>query len=89
MTPKIMHIYAKEHEKEMQRQADLLDYSAWLNGLYVFRAICAAIDNKSKYPEERFGASHKEAVEQSDVASIRFGEWAKAFNKNKASKVVD
>ena len=53
LTPKIMHIYAKEHEKEMQRQADLLDYSAWLNGLYVLRAIGAAIDNKSKYPEER------------------------------------
>lgn len=89
MTPKIMHIYAKEREKEMQRQADLLDYSAWLNGLYVLRAIGAVIDNKRKYPEERFGASQKEAVEQSDVASIRFGEWVKAFNKNKASKVVD
>ena len=89
MTPKIMHIYAKEHEKGMQRQADLLDYSAWLNGLYVLRAIDAAIDNKSKYPEERFGVSQKEAVEQSDVASIRFGEWIKVFNKNKASKVVD
>lgn len=89
MTPKIMHKYAKEHEKEMQRQADLLDYSAWLNGLYVLRAIDAVIDNKSKYPEERFGAAQKEAIEQSDVASIRFGEWAKAFNKNQASKVVD
>lgn len=89
MTPKIMHIYAKEHEKEMQKQADLLDYSAWLNGLYVLRAIGTAIDNKSKYPEERFGASQKEVVEQSDVASIRFGEWVKAFNKNKAGKAVD
>ena len=89
MTPKILMIYRDEYEKEEQKKVDLIDYTAWLNGLYVLRAIGAAIDNKSKYPEERFGASQKEAVEQSDVASIRFGEWVKAFNKNKASKVVD
>lgn len=76
-----MHIYAKEHEKGMQRQADLLDYSAWLNGAYVFRAINAALSKNGKYPEEQLSVSGEEKEEDSSVAAMRFADWTNAANK--------
>lgn len=81
MSPKILNIYRKEYEKNTQSDADMIDYQAWLNGLYVFKAINAALSKRGKYLSERIGLNSKEKYEDSSIASVKFGEWAKAFNK--------
>lgn len=81
MNPRILNIYNDEHNKKMQEEADMMDYQAWLNGLYVFKAINASLSKGGKYLQERIGLSSKEQYEDSSIASVKFGEWAKAFNK--------
>lgn len=81
MTPKILMIYKKEHEKEEQKKADLIDYTAWLNGLYVKSAIAVFIDKRNKYPTERFGISEEEVIEDSSMAAVRFDDWAREANR--------
>lgn len=81
MNPRILNIYRLQYEEEEQKNADMIDYSAWLNGRYVMRAIAACIDKKNKYPEAPFGKSTEE--ETSDVAAAKFSAWAKRFNEER------
>lgn len=79
LTPRIFNIYKKEYEKEEQKKMDEIDYIAWIHGLYVRTAIVSSINSDVKYPEECF-SSKGEYEESTEIAAIRFGEWAEAFN---------
>lgn len=81
MTPRLLRIYQKEYEKERQEEADMIDYTAWLHGAYVFQAINAALSKNGKYPEEALSMSEEEKEEDSSVAAMRFADWANAANK--------
>lgn len=37
-----------------QKKADISNYNAWLNGIYVLKAIAACFGNNSKYPSEPY-----------------------------------
>lgn len=82
LTPRIFYIYSKEYEREQQERADMIDYTAWLHGLYVRRAIVSSMNSDVKYPEDRLG-SKEECEESTEIAAIRFKEWAEAFNSQK------
>lgn len=84
MTPKILNVYQKEYERKMQNEADMIDYSAWLHGLYVKSAISVFINKQNKYPAKPFHELDKMDINQ-DVspdkqAAINFGNWAMAYN---------
>lgn len=83
MTPKVVNIFQKEHEEKQQEEYDKADYISWLNGLYVLRAIDAAMSKNGKYPEEplRISDSKEEKQEDSALAAVRFADWARQANK--------
>lgn len=84
MTPKILNVYQKEYERKTQNEADMIDYSAWLHGLYVKSAISVFINKQNEYPAKPFHELDKMDINQ-DVspdkqAAINFGNWAMAYN---------
>lgn len=81
MSPKILHIYQKEYENQVQEKADMIDYKAWLSGLYVMKAVGACVNNKNKYPETQLRLQKSKSEETGEIAAIRFAEFAKSFNK--------
>lgn len=89
MTPKIFGVYQKVHEKEEQKKADLIDYTAWLHGLYVRRAVLSVFEKSAKYPEEPLTESEKEkAIREENpdkAAAFDFGVYVDAFNAMRKS----
>lgn len=84
MTPKLLDVYQKEYERRKQDEADMMDYSAWLNGKYIKSAIAVFINKQNEYPAKPFHELNKTDINQ-DVspdkqAAINFGNWAMAFN---------
>lgn len=84
MTPKILNVYQKEYERKKQEEVDMMDYSAWLHGLYVKSAISVFISKQNQYPENPL---HKEDItdEQKNIsldkqAALDFENWAMSFN---------
>lgn len=89
MTPKLFHIYRKVHEKEEQKKADMMDYYAWLNGLYVKSAIISCLGKNSKYPEKPFTVEQREESFRNEnpdkAAAFDFEIYANAFNAMRKS----
>lgn len=86
MTPKILNIYRKEHEKQMQEKVNMIDYTAWKNGLYVMKAVAVCVNDKNKYPDRPYGFEIEEQIPDGEVDAIKFGAWANAFNKGLEQK---
>lgn len=87
MVPKILNMYWEEYEKKRQEDVDLIDYTAWLNGRYIMRAIGATMVNENEYPEKPFHVLNKEEEWKNEnptkAAAIDFGNYAAAFNRAK------
>ena len=43
--------FLKAHEERVKEEREKIDWTAWLHGHYVLRAIGAAISNKVSYPQ--------------------------------------
>lgn len=84
MTPKLFNLYKKDYEQKKQDEVRMADYTAWLNGWYVMHAIGAVANSKNKYPEKTLYERQEEEEfnNTSEGASIQFGAWADAFNRN-------
>lgn len=81
MTPRILGVYRDEYERKAQENADMIDYTAWLHGLYVMKAVGSCLNEKNKYPSERLGLGERDIEEDSSMAAVRFADWADAANK--------
>ncbi|SHE73464.1 hypothetical protein [Lactonifactor longoviformis] len=79
MNPRIIMIYQEEYIRREKKEADMLDYAAWLNGLYIVNAIQAALfPKKAKYARHAFSLKEEgETMSPED----KFKEWIAAFNK--------
>ena len=93
MNPKRLKPWQESFNDKLQSDAMMIDYSAWLNGMYVLMAIGAAIDGrKSPYPEKAMSVAEKERREEEaqrskdEMAAARFMNWAMEFNKQFAAK---
>ena len=91
MTPKALLIYKEEKDRQEREKARMADISAWMVGIYVGKAIGCALDSKTQYPAKNFIFTEelemteeeieKVVEENTQIASINFAEYAKAFNK--------
>ena len=52
LTPRDVEMFLDEKMKQEKDAADHINYTAWLNGLYVLRAVAAVMSKKSKYPKQ-------------------------------------
>lgn len=92
MTPKALLIYRDEKEKQEKKQLQMADFTSWMTGAYVLRAIGQVVNKNSSYPEKHIffkdnivdERSEEEIIaENTEIASIEFGAWAKAFNNQR------
>jgi len=93
MNPKRLKPWQDSFNDKVEADAMMVDYSAWLGGMYVLLAIGAAIDGrKSPYPQKAFMLAEKErkAIEEQEhrdeMAAARFMNWAMEFNKRFAQQ---
>lgn len=61
--------YEKSKRNEIEAQVKLIEYQAWLSGLYVKSAVSSALSNKAKYPDKPITEKVKkpQIEEKSDV----------------------
>ena len=73
---KLQPFFEAEKIKQEQKYKDI-NYTAWLNGMYVASAISACFSKNTKYPEKPYEAKKEE---ENWTHAERFGAWAIAFN---------
>lgn len=73
---KLQPFFEAEKIKQEQKYKDI-NYTAWLNGMYVASAISACFSKNTKYPEKPYEAKREE---ENWTHAERFGAWAIAFN---------
>lgn len=58
-TPNDVWLFLREHNKraraEAQAEAEKIEYTAWLNGVYIQRAVASVLSKKAKYPKQPLG----------------------------------
>lgn len=92
MSPKALLVYRDEKEKQEKKQLQMADFTSWMTGAYVLRAIEQVVNKNNSYPEKHIffkndivdNRSEEEIIaENTEIASIEFGAWAKAFNNQR------
>lgn len=71
-------VYQDVYNQKIKEQAELIDFTAWRNGMYIVAAVQAALmPKKVKYPE----APLSQKVKQEQLsAEEEFILWAAEFN---------
>ena len=92
MTPKALSVYKEQKEQEDKSRLALADMSAWMNGVYVLRAIGCVMDKNATYPnsnvffndEPELTEEEKEEIikENTQIAASNFAAWAEVANKS-------
>jgi hypothetical protein len=77
LNPKMIEPFMKAHNMKEEEEYKQINYTAWLNGMYVASAISACFSKNSKYPEKPYEAKKEE---ENWTHAERFGAWAIAFN---------
>lgn len=77
LNPKILNIYQDSYIKKREEEADLLNYSSWLQGQYNMMSIGAAMNKKNRYPKEPLKSKKAEGVSGEE----KFLLWVNEFNK--------
>lgn len=68
LNPKYMKMYQDDYINRKKEEIQLLDISAYYNGIYVQNAIASCFDKKMKYPKKPFSLKDekKKEIEMSD-----------------------
>ena len=84
MTPKILNVYWMEYERKRQKEADMMDYLAWLNGIYMKSAIGVFVNKQNEYPENPLHKLKKmedlKNQNPTKAEAMDFANYAAAFN---------
>lgn len=82
LNPRTLQPFIMAYEQKQKDDMERLDYSAWLNGLYVMRAVGAAFSDKVKYFEKPLSNQEQPEPKSNDeAAAAGFAIYAAEFNK--------
>lgn len=83
LNPRIMNAYQEAFTEKKKQETQIIDLSAYYNGIYCLRAIGAAFSKSSKYPSQPYSLMDKEEQEEAEPLSEaeQFKLWALAWNK--------
>lgn len=85
--------YMENSKQEQRERLEYLNVGAWLNGIYVAKAIASCFSKNEKYPEKPIDfniGSSKEVSEKSlDENAANFREYAIAFNIQRRKKLQE
>lgn len=92
MTPRALSIYKKQQDDHEREAAVMQDISAWMNGIYVLKAIGCVLSKEASYPEKHMlvGNEHSEELTEEEleeiidqntqIAAANFAAWANRAN---------
>lgn len=84
MTPKVFSYFRKEYKRKRQEEVEMIDYTAWRNGIYICDAISACFGKNHKYPKQCYSLSHKQRQEEQGLTDAeRFATFAISFNQSR------
>lgn len=66
-TPNDVDIFLQVKSDDERRSGDLVNYEAWLHGVYVARAVASVMSKKSKYPKKPI--SDKDNVQPDSIVA--------------------
>lgn len=72
-------IYQEQHIRHKEEQLQLIDYTGWLNGIYIINAIQTALDPKKAkyYNQPMFEKKEEKSLSQEE----KFLLWIDDFNR--------
>ena len=62
-TPHDVDLFLQVKSDEEKQKGEIMNYTAWLNGLYVARAVASVMSKKSKYPKKPISDKDSEFVD--------------------------
>mgnify|MGYP001189189500 FL=1 len=83
LTPKKLQPFVKAKEQELQLQTKMVNYEAWLNGLYIRQAIASVFSKNGKYPEKPIETGSTDSNSQNTEMDFKakFEVWAAIHNE--------
>lgn len=73
MTPYVYSLYVNAYNERLQRESDIIEYTAWLNGVFTANAIMSTVGNSQwfkdkktkahKYPDNPLAEKQKQVYE--------------------------
>ncbi|MDU6263707.1 MAG: hypothetical protein E6600_04300 [Anaerocolumna aminovalerica] len=81
--------YSENRKQEQHENLEYLNVGAWLNGLYVTRAIAACFSKNDKYPENPININSDKSEKSLDEHASNFMEYAVAFNLQRKKKLEE
>ena len=79
-TPHDVDLFLQVKSDEEKQKGEIMNYTAWLNGLYVARAVASVMSKKSKYPKKPISDKDSEFVD-SIVVTEDMSEEAKEHTR--------
>lgn len=71
-TPAAIQLFLTAYAERRKEEMELREQTAWLNGVYVLRAIGAAFDKKSRYPDNPIVEKEKRRTDFTDEEKERY-----------------
>lgn len=62
-TPHDVDLFLQVKSDDEKQKGEIMNYTAWLNGLYVARAVASVMSKKSKYPKKPISDKDSEFVD--------------------------
>lgn len=83
LTPKKLQPFVKAKEQEIELRTKMVNYEAWLNGLYIRQAIASVFSKNGKYPEQPIadGSSDRNSQNKEINFKTQFEVWATKHNE--------
>lgn len=78
INPRIMELYQNAKKDDVERQQKIIDYTGWLNGMYVTRAISSCFSKRGRYPNQPISLN-EERQELSDEEKFKI--WIAEHNR--------
>lgn len=89
-TPSDIYLFLEEKnrdkEEALKRESEVINYTAWLHGLYVANAVASVMSKKSKYPKHPLGdkdnSNKDEIVAREDMSDEEKAYLTEVFFSN-------
>ena len=83
LNPKLIKPFAKVFKDKKEEEREIINYTAWLNGIYIRDAIGSCLSKNGHYPDKPLDLKMKPLTVKENAE--QFGNFATAFN-NKFKK---
>ena len=76
LNPKLIKPFAKVFKNKKEEEREIINYTAWLNGIYVSRAIGSCFSKENHYPQSPIDLTGKNQLTLKQKLEL----WALAVN---------